>query len=98
MSKITTAEQMMARVSQLMIGKEPDRDPLEATCWFIAYNEARGLLDAWTTKDIARSIRDGDRFGGPFKTAEHVQEWLDDQDEMGLPGEHLEIALKEFFS
>lgn len=93
-----TAEEMVEFVGALITEENAGKQtPLEATCWFIAYTEAQGLLGAWSTKDVARSIVSGDLIGGPYETLEHVQGWLDDQNDMGLADEHLKLQLRDFY-
>ena len=72
-----TAQEMVAFVATLMTEDNADKQtPLEATCWFIAYTEARGMLDAWSTKDVARAILAGEKIGGPYQTLDDVQQLL----------------------
>lgn len=51
-----TAEELVAKVKE----RCGDYDPLEATLWFIAVQEARAIFDSFSLKDLARSLLDYD--------------------------------------
>lgn len=75
---------------------------LEATCWFVACKEAEDISDAWSAKDYARAIRDGEKLGGPYETREHLEEWVRmigewDDGEGGDPWDWLDEALDRHF-
>ncbi len=51
-------------------------DVLEHILWFVCYEEAV-LMSEDSIKGVARALRAGI---GPYKTVEHLQEWLEGQD------------------
>lgn len=60
---------------------EGDWDPLSGALWFVSCHEAAAILDAWTVKDIAWSLREG-TIGGPFLTREDLEKWIEEHEEM----------------
>ena len=70
-----TYDELSQQVKQRLTNQS-DKAVLDATCWFIAVHEARGVLDAWSLKDFARAIVAGEPLAGPFQTIENVEAWI----------------------
>lgn len=75
---IRTIEQLRQYASEVSSREITDDDLI----WFICYQNARLMFDSYTTKDLARELRDGIE---PTNDIIAVQEYLntlyDDQDE-----------------
>lgn len=50
---------------------------LEQVCWYVAYQDAQILQEGATARHLAQAILAGI---GPYKTLEHVEEWLQGRD------------------
>lgn len=78
----------LAKVADRMAeapGSTADETPLDAACWFIAVHEAEQILDSITPRELAHHIQNASSFGGPYKTANDVVEWLRDANDAMEP-------------
>lgn len=80
MSEKMTVERLTKLISEKAAQSGKPLKPgeeLAAVCWFISAHEARYVLEDSQVKDFAILILEGEPLGGPYKTTEHVQEWID---------------------
>lgn len=76
------AEQMVTWVEKNVPAQRRDADPLKATCWFIASEEASTIHESYGRKDLAHVILGGEKLGGPYRDLSDVQGWLDARAEL----------------
>jgi hypothetical protein len=58
-------------------GDSDDRSVLQVACWFVAVQEAQQVLGSFSVKDLAYTIADGLPLGGPYRTEQDLQIWID---------------------
>ena len=83
------------------IQERTDEDPIEAALWFAACQEARGVFDAYSVKDLANVIREGEPLrDGKLMTRWDLHQWVDDINANGFnnePWDWLDAALDQHF-
>lgn len=92
-----TGKELIAKVAARC---ETGRDPVEATGWWIANQEAAGIWDL-NSREMASMVQGGS-FPGPFQTEAHISDWIKDEEDASegdTPGrwDSLDDELDEWF-